>query len=200
LSESAESHVTLDSLARLAGRGDARAFDKLARMLQPRLRRWAIAVVPDGDAAEDVAQAALIQVHRRLPGFRFEARVETWVYRIVRRAAADWFRTAKRNGSLRIRWASVAAREYSATEPAIDERRISSLVRSAFQMLPSRQRVIFDLGDLQGRSTAEIAELLGIEETTVRVHLLRARRAIRERVIREQPALVEDRYGLSKRT
>ena len=51
---------------------------------------------------------------------------------------------------------------------------------------------MFALADLEDRTTAEIAGMLGIEESTVRVTLFKARRAIRSKLLLQQPRLVEE--------
>jgi DNA-directed RNA polymerase specialized sigma24 family protein len=58
--------------------------------------------------------------------------------------------------------------------------------------LPARQREVFDLIDLQGYSPAEAAHLLAMNGTTVRVHLLRARRRLRTRILEMHPHIMED--------
>jgi RNA polymerase sigma factor (sigma-70 family) len=77
-------------------------------------------------------------------------------------------------------------------ERQVESERIAYLVRFYFEELRGRQREIFELADLQGKSTAEIAELLGIKPVTVRVTLLHARRAIRLRILEEHPEVLED--------
>lgn len=76
------------------------------------------------------------------------------------------------------------------TEPAagdplerIESLRIRDVVSRILETMPERQRVAFDLVDLQGFTPAEAADMLESNATTLRVHLLRARRTIRSRII-----------------
>ena len=62
-----------------------------------------------------------------------------------------------------------------------------------FRELPRRQREIFYLADLEGFAPVEIAERLGMNPVTVRAHLLRARRALRARLLERHPELTEGR-------
>lgn len=193
----------IEALARRAGAGDGRSLDRLLERVRPLVRRWAGAQVGRADAAEDVAQAALIAAYRGLPSFRFDARFETWLYRLTRRAVADWWRRQHR-GSVRgpgsgAALSATARPEDGATrEPPddLDAQRLAAVVRAAFSALPARQREVFDLVDLQEQPAIVVARLLDISEATVRVHLMRARRAIRSRILMEHRALVEDRYGV----
>ena len=182
----------MEQLVRRAQAGDARAFDRLAAALRPRVRRWALAQVDSADDAEDIVQEVLLKVHRGLLEFAHGSRVSTWVYAVTRRAAADWHRKRHRRKTLfeqRADFSTVT----SQSELPVDQARLSAAVLTAFRQLPGRQREVFDLADLQGIPLTEIASMLNMSDVTARVHLHRARAAIRARVLREQPALVEDR-------
>lgn len=75
---------------------------------------------------------------------------------------------------------------------AVDRDRLLARVKECFLELSERQREIFEMCELEGRPPAEVAELLGVAPSTVRVTALRARRAIRERILETDPELVED--------
>ena len=57
---------------------------------------------------------------------------------------------------------------------------------------PTPEREVFDLGDLQGLTSVEIAERLGIEPVSVRAHLFKARRALRARILEHHAELAEE--------
>jgi RNA polymerase sigma-70 factor (ECF subfamily) len=181
----------IDDWARRAQRGDQRALAQLLRAVRPRVFRWALVQTGSPDDAEDITQAALLRAQRALSGFGFAARFTTWLYSITRSVAAEARRTQRRRSELMSRQSTATA--VSTAEPELDERRLLALVHEQLAALPVRQREVFDLVDLQGRASADVAELLGLDPATVRVHLLRARRTIRTRVMERNPALVEDR-------
>jgi DNA-directed RNA polymerase specialized sigma24 family protein len=66
------------------------------------------------------------------------------------------------------------------------------VVRGTLGILPARQREVFDLVDLQGYTPADAAAMLEMIGTPVRVHLLRARRRLRTRILEMHPHIVED--------
>ena len=68
----------------------------------------------------------------------------------------------------------------------------AGLVTTFFNALPSKQREVFDLVELQGLKAADVADMMGLEASTVRVHLLRARRTIRSKVLERYPEFAED--------
>ncbi|MCI0435490.1 MAG: sigma-70 family RNA polymerase sigma factor [Gemmatimonadetes bacterium] len=195
MTRSDETAAGIDALARRARGGDGRALNSLLDRIRPLVRRWASAQLGRTDAVEDVTQAALVAVYRGLPAFRFESRLETWLYRVTRHAVLDWSRRQARGERIRERAREVIPSVQEAgSDP--DGERLGEALRAVLDGLPARQREVFDLIELQGRSPAEAADLMGIAEPTARVHLMRARRAIRSRILDRHRALVEDRYGV----
>jgi RNA polymerase sigma-70 factor (ECF subfamily) len=183
-------------IVRRAQRGDSVALDHVARALLQVSRRWARTHVPDPDDADDVAQAAVIAALRALASFRAHARLETWFYRIVRRCAADHHRRVRSQARLLDRQAALAAGHTALEQVDPDVERNAALVRVAFHELPGRQREVFDLIELQGRTTDDVATLLSVAPATVRVHLMRARQTLRQRILDRTPACVQDHDGL----
>lgn len=192
MAETGPADGQLEQLARQASGGNAAAFDALLRQVYPRVRRWAASQVRVPDDADDVAQEVAIRLHRHLPGFQFEARFTTWLYRVTRSVLADWYRRNRRHGYVRERLATAPRPTVDPPDPPLDRQRAGNLVRLWFHDLPARQREVFDLTDLQGHTPAEVAQLLELDPATVRVHLHRARRQLRRRMLAEHPALVED--------
>ena len=174
------------SLIGAAREGDEEAWSRLVRAVHPRVYRWALGLCRDPDEADDIAQDALVRLYRHLPGFAGRSRFTVWLYRITWNAAAarrrqSWWRRRAPLEEL------VATGTMTGDDPedCIDAARTAALARAAFAELPPRQRAIFDLADLQGYAPVEIAELLGMNPATVRVHLLKARRAVRAKLLRE---------------
>ncbi len=168
---------------RRAQRGDEVAFAQLAREIRPLALRWAMLHTASADDAEDVVQSALLSVHRSLGDFREGSRFTTWLYSVVRRAAADWRRSERRRSTRERRWAEQLD---TSTEPDFGRAGVERDLAAALELLqtlPARQREAFDLTELQGKSYDEAAALLGLSTSTVRVHVLRARRTIRGQLL-----------------
>lgn len=178
----------LDRLASAASGGDRRALETLVEALRPAVCRWALMWTGDPDEAEDAAQQVLIRVHQSIERFEPRARVTTWVYRITENVLRDGHRRRTREDDARRKLEALArdasaSLQTDASEPDI----VAGLMRLMEELSP-KQRAVFDLVDLQGHSPRDAAALLKMNDSTVRVHLLRARRALREHLItlREQ--------------
>jgi len=183
-----------DDLVARAATGDGEAFDLLVRGHHSLVFRWALVVAEDPDDAEDLTQAVWIKVHRNIRSYRGEAKFTSWLYRITFNTAVEFGRK-RQTRSVAMRSVSLERTGDAAPEPGtgvMDGPQLVSVVRALLVDLPPRQRAVFALADLDDRSTAEIAEMLEIEEATVRVTLFKARRAIRAKMLVKQPRLVEE--------
>lgn len=170
-----------DELVRLARAAPARgaALEAFLSSVRPRLLRWARGLCGDWDRAEDLAQEALIRLRATPAGL--DARDPlAWCYRVLVNLHRDERRTARRREDL-------LAREGRTPAPAGPtlERDPVGVVHRYLHHLTDRQRAAFQLVDLDGWSVARVADALGAAESTVRVHLHRARRTLRSHILED---------------
>lgn len=165
-----------------ARKGEREALGRLAGALRPLVCRWALVMTGDPHDAEDVAQTVLMRMLESIEGFDGRSRVTSWVYRITRNASIDHRRRKARDRRLAERAERLARAETPRLRDPLDDiemERTMRLVRTLLGRLPMRQREVFDLVDLQALTPKEAARLLEMNPTTLRVHLLRARRRLR---------------------
>lgn len=172
---------TLDELARSAQHGGRPEMERFLDALRPVVARWALVLTGGPDTAEDVAQTVLLRVHRSLVRYTPEGRLRAWAYRITRNVVADVHRSARRE---RVRAETLTAEGLAPWLPkcpdpleivvAVDQ------LRRFMNALSPQQRAVLDLIELQGYSVQEVAEMLEIAPSTVRVHVHRARAAMGE--------------------
>ena len=150
-------------------------------------------VVGDNEEARDVAQEVFIKLHGALNSFDTRQRFTTWLYRLTVNLAIDHRR--KRQVRLTVPLDSVAEIPDGAGTPLPDEeaegRAFRGEIESIAQGLTDRQRTAFFLRDLEDFTTAEVAAIMECRESTVRVHLAKAREVIRNELIKRYP----DRFG-----
>lgn len=173
------------------------ALGTLLERIRPLVQRWALVATGDVDAAADVTQRVLLSVHRNLGDVRGDGGFRAWLYRLTAHAAADEHRTRRRSERLRdamLRHHAPQAEEPADVHERLDAITVRRLVHRFAEELPDRQRQVFDLVDLQGLEPAEVARMLDIAPATARVHLLRARRRLRELLIESRPE-IEEEYG-----
>lgn len=169
--------------------GDEAATALLIGGMRERVLRWALVVTRDSDDAEDVAQQVSMKVHRALKSFEARSSFTTWLYTVVRNTSIEVMRKAVRH--------ETSAEEVTSTLPAptedrlsqIENARIAGIVRAFFSELPPRQRELIELVDSEGYKAVEAARMMGIEPETARVHLMRARRTLRSKMLEAHPEM-----------
>ena len=184
-----------DVLAALVGRarqGSTAAFDELVLRVHAQVRRWAARVTHDPDDADDVAQLVLLRLHVRLREFEGRSRFTTWLYRITRNIALNRRRIERRREGLLRSAPRAPDRVMPEGTARSDSDRLALLVRSLSTELSRREREVFELADLLGMATPDIAARLGLLPVSVRAALCRARRRIRIRMLEQYPHLLED--------
>jgi RNA polymerase sigma-70 factor (ECF subfamily) len=176
-----------------ASTGDPEAFRLLVHRFQETIFRWALGTTGDRDDADDVTQQVLLKIHQHIGALRERGHLRTWLFRVTHNTALELHRTRGRRTAALDRELLLTPGERVALAPVdhVDLDRTLSLVDFYFHELPDRQRLIFDLVDLQGHTPVEIAEMLDMEPVTVRANLCKARRTIRTRMLRDHPELAE---------
>jgi RNA polymerase sigma-70 factor (ECF subfamily) len=180
-------------LIRAAAGGDRPAFEELVRLKRDHVVRIAYQVTGDWDDAVDVAQGVFLRLWRGLDRFDRERRFDTWLHRVTTNAAIDLLRSRRTRRSVELPVeAAEELPERSAAPPeaALDLGRLRLAFRRLAARLAPRQRAVFVLHDVEGVSAAEVARMLDVAESTVRNHLLQARRVLRAGLEREYPDLV----------
>lgn len=202
MSESRHLNEAVRPLVWRAQAGDAAAFTRLVGRCTRQIHRWALGLTCDADDADDVTQEVLIALHWKLRGYEDRSQFTTWLYRITRNAALGLLRRRKRRERRQRRAEragprGAASQDSRAVESArleaLHAAEVAELVKALFETLPRRQREVFDLVDLQGYTSSEVADMLNMKAVTARAHLFRARRAIRSAILERYPEIAEER-------
>jgi RNA polymerase sigma-70 factor (ECF subfamily) len=158
------------------------AFEELIEQFKNLVFALIARTVPDRSRAEDLAQDVFLRVHRGLPYFRGEARLSTWLYRIVvnvcsQERSEQRSRAASRHMSLDDPNSRVAA-------PSTVDRRFSDFelrdrLEKAIEQLPAQYRLLIAGHYLQGLQYEDLAEAMKMPLGTVKTQLHRAKRQLR---------------------
>jgi len=167
--------------------GDAAASRLLANRLLPRIYAHAARVLGDRAEAEDVAQDAMMRLWRIAPDWRMgEARVTTWLYRVVANLCTD--RLRKRMTTPLDDVAEPADPAPSAATQMQQSARVDAL-QAALQILPDRQRQAVVLRHIEGMANPEIAAILEVGVEAVESLTARGKRALTAALADQRDAL-----------
>jgi RNA polymerase sigma-70 factor (ECF subfamily) len=184
-------------LVRRAKAGDYDALERLATRHEQQVYSLALRILHQRQDAEDVVQQTMLSMLENLAGFREESSFKTWLMRIATHGALKILRkrhgletvslesaTEPANGGDLIPHPEFIADWREAPHELVARGETRELLDDALSRLDEKHRLVFILRDVQGLSVKETAETLGLSEANVKVRLLRARLALRERLTR----------------
>ena len=149
----------------------------------------------DGEEAQDLTQEAFLRAFRSLGKFRGDSLFYTWFYRIVVNVCLDSRRRSRRWKLIFSPWRQAQRGKGSPGDvpeeqpdmrddinpvSALSGKQFAKEIKKSLKALPERQRLVFQLKVLNGMSIREIAQVIGTAEGTVKSHLFRATRFLRE--------------------
>jgi RNA polymerase sigma-70 factor (ECF subfamily) len=170
--------------------GDEAAFEQVVRAYGGRLLAVARRIVGTEEDARDVVQDAFLNAFKSLDRFEGNAKLSTWLHRIVVNAALMKLRTRKRKPEQSIETllpsymddGHFEERFKSWDEPIdkiMERAEYREIVRKQIDNLPEGYRTVLVLRDIEGLDTEETANVLGLSVNATKIRLHRARQALR---------------------
>ncbi|MDH4389524.1 MAG: RNA polymerase sigma factor [Fimbriimonas sp.] len=176
-----------ESLVKRARDGDYAAFEQLFERHRLMVYRFSYQMTHKRDDAEDLVQEAFVRAYQNLHRYRDEAKFTTWLLRIVSNLGTDQARMSTRRNNLEqkeaqgaLDWMTVGNFENPIANLEQDSRR--NILRKAILALPDHHRQMIIMRDLEEREYDEIAEICNCSVGGAKLRVLRARRALRDRV------------------
>lgn len=162
--------------------GERDLYAVLMRRHNPRVYRVARSIVRDEAEAEDVMQEAYVRAFEHLHAFEGRSRFSTWLTRIAVHEALGRVRKRRRFASLEddVDEASMTTSETTSPERQTSDGEVRRLLEDAVDRLPEEFRTTFVLRMVEGLTSGEAADCLGVPEETVRTRLFRARNRLQE--------------------
>ena len=169
--------------------GDFAAMEVLVGRYERRIYALAMRIVRNDADAQDVVQQTLLTVVEKLDGFGQRSRFAPWILRIATNQSLWVLRKRKSSRMVRLDDALetepmphpnfIAQWKQDPAELASNAE-VGRLISDALDALDEKYRMVFLLRDVQGLSTKETSQALGISVSNVKVRLLRARLMLRE--------------------
>lgn len=182
--------------------GEEWAFESMVRLYGGRLLAVARRFARNDDDAQDIVQSAYLSAFRGLREFEGQCQLSTWLHRIVVNTALMKLRSRRRKPEESIEELLPTFQDdghhveqfsdwTASAEALLERKQTRATVRECIQRLPDNYRAVLMLRDIEERSTQDVADLLGMTPTAVKVRLHRARQALSTLLRRHyaQPAL-----------
>lgn len=196
-------------LVNLAAAGNDLAFAQIMRRYNRLLFRTARSILKSDDDTQDALQEAYLRAWRALATFRSEARLSTWLVRIVvnealgrlRRDGVQPAQVVPLNAAVDADGETpemqMQANPDEQPEPSVMRAQIRQQIEARIDTLPDAFRTVFMLRGVEEMSVEEVALVLGIPEATVRTRFFRARGILREGLSRDIDMAIGDAFSFA---
>jgi RNA polymerase sigma factor (sigma-70 family) len=168
-------------------------FEQLVRDHQAMVFRTLLRLTGSREHIDDLAQDVFLRLYRALPSFRGEALITTYLYRIAVNVAQDEWKRRRRDDRSHVSlsdetsaWEDRLAHPDRNAEQQIEEREFQQAVEMQLQRLSQIERTIIVLYHQEERTYEQISYSLGMPIGTVRTHLHRGRKKLREAIQERQ--------------
>jgi RNA polymerase sigma-70 factor (ECF subfamily) len=192
------------TLAARAADGDDAAFERIMRRHNRLLFRTARSILKSDAEAEDALQEAYLRAWRAIGSFRSDARLSTWLVRIVINEALG---RRRRGGAAVLAFDATIDLDEMPMEDVVEgnpdhrpdraamRSEVRQLMETCIDALPEAFRTVFMLRAVQELSVEEVATALGLPESTVRTRFFRARGLLREGLARDIDLAIGDAFS-----
>lgn len=161
-------------------RGDDDAFNEFVRLYQKEVHMLALRLTGDKDEALDISQRVFIKAHKSIGNFRGESSLSTWLYRITYNASL------RHLNSVRVkRFFSFSKDDFEEfkggdSDDDMNRKEFRDNLQKALSKIPPQQKAVFTLRQIEGLKVSETAEIMGLQEGTVKALHFHAVRKLRE--------------------
>ena len=162
--------------------GDRNAFEELLLANQKNVYNLALKMTGNEEDALDISQEAFLKAYRQLDGFRGESRFSVWLYRLTYNLCIDFIRKKPRESALSLSLQNDSD-DYqleipdlrNLPEDTVMRQELRNSITDSMNELSPRYRDIIVMREVTGMSYGDIAEVLKLNEGTVKSRLARAR-------------------------
>ncbi len=165
--------------------GKPQAFRFLVKQYERLVFHVAARLLNRQEDLEDVCQEVFIKVHQKLPEFRGESKLSTWIATIAYRVAVNHLKKKKDGTEI-----DDSEREFlhadvitdDTPQKIIEKQELKVFVRKMVDQLPTQYKTVLSLYHLEEMGYKEIVEITGLPEGTVKNYIFRARKLLKEMI------------------
>lgn len=161
-------------------------YERYANLLYNRIKR----LVHRHDITEELIQDVFLKIWQNRQKLDPDLSLQIQVLRYAKSTAINFYHKAVREQQLRSQLIQSGSASYDPLEADLAFKETSEMLNTAIEKLPPQRRRVFVLCKLEGKSYAEVAELLGIGLGTVKDHMAKAVRAVRKDLTGHTPLVL----------
>lgn len=178
-------------------KGNPKAFMEVFLVLYPRLKGYCRLFISDESLVEDIIQETFITLWEKRESIKTDKTIESLIFVMVRNRCLNELRNIRLEGE-KIDPENLKVNElqflYQLDFTSKEEKSLEEMLIESFQQavheLPEKMKMVFTLCKIEGRNQKEVAENLGISIKMVEKHIASAKQHIREKLLKQYPALI----------
>lgn len=166
--------------------GNLHAFRLLVNRYERLVQHMVQRIIKDEEDVKDICQDVFIKVYRNLGRFKQESKLSTWIAQIAYTTSLDYLKSTqqkyKQNGEVNNSHYQIEGG--SDPEQELNKKELRTFIVHEINQLPDNYRLVVNLFHIDDYSYQEIAEITGLSEGTIKSHLFRARKILKDKLVK----------------
>lgn len=163
--------------------GEESAFKELIQANQRLVYHMVNRLIDLPEDREDLCQEIFLKVFKKLPDFRFQSRLSTWIATIAYRAALNYLKKANRQRASTLEDVAFNLKDdQTSADIGMHKERLNQHIHHMISQLPPHYQTVLTLYHMEEMPYAEIAKVCDMPEGTVKNYIFRARKLLKERI------------------
>jgi RNA polymerase sigma-70 factor (ECF subfamily) len=173
--------------------GDQRKFEQIITLYERLVTHIVFRMVSDDLDREEICQEVFIKVYQNLSGFNFNAKLSTWIAKIAHNHCINYLRKHKLNllddiskpdDNSEIQFTESLHTQSSSPDTESEQKDRKEIIKKEIEKLPEKYKIILTLYHIDELSYKDIGEITDMPEGTVKSYLFRARKILRESLLK----------------
>lgn len=173
-----------EAVLRKLKQGDRDAFDKVYHACKERIYGNLIKLLKSEEMAREMLQKVFIRLWDKHALIDPAQPIHAWMHRIATNMVIDYFRKAARDRKLEAQLVATAEKGYSHVEEDLQHKQLQAVLNDAIEKLSPRRKEVFKLIKQEGKSYQQVSKMLGISESTINDHIVKANHSIQKQINR----------------
>jgi RNA polymerase sigma-70 factor (family 1) len=163
-------------------RGDQKAFQKLFEKYHQRLYSAAVKILKSPDLSQEVVQDVFLKIWNYREKLNSERSFVAFLFKVANNLILNTLKRASLEDSIKKQILYFTPKSFNSTEDSILNQENERIYSEAVTLLPPQRKLVFELCKNEGKSYEEVADTLGISKGTVRDHIVKASKSIKNYV------------------
>ena len=177
-------------LLKLLKAGDEHAFESLYQAYSPQIYLKLLKLVKLQSLAEELLQDVFVKIWEKREGIDVEKSFRSYLYIIAQNLAKDVFRRAALDKKMLNEMINTSTEIYDPMAEGYMENNHKQLLQEVTSFLPPQRRKVYILIKIEGKSYEEVSMLLGISQSTINSHIVKANAALKKHFAENKTLLV----------